>query len=1443
MQLCEGDPWGPWMKGIFTPCFSQLTFMSAFAVFILLGGIYRLIVLLNRSGFNKPLRKIHWVKLACCAILLLSHCGSIGYKIYHANWYWYQLYATIRDLICWALVTFIICLEFKLGTKHSKILRAWWVMYYIGIIVVLQALRVGDSDQYHGYDRIDATVRFATAAILVVLGLFVKEGVEEEERQRLIEKQRVFGTLSLLEVEGTRNPYEAANFFSKFFLVWPGSIVALGYKRPLDFADLWHLTKEDTAETCVAKLEQNWAEQLRKPNPSLFRAFWAVHGRMFILSGLGKLTQDISVMSAPIILYFIIKYLEDKDATVLMGLVWVAAIALVLLCQSLGANLCSFTVTRIANQVRAATTGIVYRKAVRVSSAGKSQFTAGEIQNYQSVDANRIAVLIPLYHLAWSAPLQIIIALTMMSRFLGIATLAGAGVALFMIPLSSFASGRMLRYQKGLVVFRDKRIRIISEMLSGIRLIKFFNWENFFAERVLTVRETEINQQKKSSYAGAVMFFFVNNAPLLVALATFTTYVLLGNQLNPQITFTALSFIYTLRVPIGFIPMMIGGIVESKLSINRIQRFLMAEDMDTTSIEKVPLPDRDVIQVINASFKWSKEAQADTLSEINFTVKKGELVAVVGTVGSGKSSLMSALLGEMHKTGGRVLLNGSVAYVPQQAWMQNATLRANILFGKQFVEAKYRHCIDCCELMPDIHILPNRDMTEIGEKGINLSGGQKQRISLARAMYQNADIYLFDSPLSAVDAHVGSAIFENMILGGLSNTARIFVTHQLDILNRVDKIIVMHDGKIAEMGTYPELMAAGKCFAELVQKHVVDQDQAHAKAEEQESEAPQKKKANGASASAGAKASDGKLIEQEERKEGAISWRVYQTYLKSAGYGAAATTLFLFVIEAITAFAADGWLAIWANSPNPASYYKFVYLGIGAAIFMLTMCRALMYVHTTITAARTLHNTLLSRIIRVPMSFFDTTPIGRVINRFSRDQASVDAVLPTALSPALNTGLACVAIITVISVVTPYFLVPLLPIAYMMYFLHQYYMSSLREMQRLDSISRSPIYALFSETLNGIATIRSYEMLPAFIFDNDYKIDRNMKALFVVNGIARWFAIRLELICNCIVTLAALFCILQKDTIPPSLAGLSISYAMTLIGTLSYLIKQSVDVETNIISVERIVEYQNLPLEGSHEVSEVSTSSSWPEYGGIEIKNLKVRYREGLDLVLSGVNASIKPHEKIGIVGRTGAGKSSLFLALFRMVEAYKGTIIIDGINIAKIGLAILRSRLAIIPQDPVLFTGTIRSNLDPFDNFQDTEIWDVLEGIQLKSAIEKMPNKLDSLVVENGDNFSVGQRQLFCLGRALLRKAKILLMDEATASVDIETDALIQKTIREKCKDVTVLTIAHRINTILDSDRVMVLDKGQVIEFDTPTNLSSNPNSIFYSLLQESRKNSSQGQ
>eukprot|EP00026_Physarum_polycephalum_P000616 Phypoly_transcript_00617.p1 GENE.Phypoly_transcript_00617~~Phypoly_transcript_00617.p1 ORF type:complete len:1440 (+),score=150.89 Phypoly_transcript_00617:1-4320(+) len=1429
--LCGGGPWE-----LYTECFLQLSAMSAISLFLIVGGIYRFSQLSKvGSKSSEYFNKVQKLKILLCLLVAVSFLGIFLVKYFYVNKeLWFHIVSDLRDFISWTFCVFVIWREFRIGAAHSWIVRAWWVLEYLGSALLLEIVILQPEELRHAFELHEAAARFALIGVITILGLWVKGEDSHSAYQKLLNKKDAnsnFGYSSsrLFELEGVKNPLDSANIFSKMFFSWPSSLLAMGSKNALEISDLWGLPEQDTAEYCITKLEQNWEAQKLRKNPSLFKAVCVAHWRAIFLSGIGKLIQDAGIVASPIILNKLIQFFEPWDLPFYYGLYWTLILFVSFIVQSIAGNLSLFATTRTGNQIQSAITAIVYRKTMHINSTAKDEFSSGEILNYQSVDANIVALAIPQLHMIWSVPLQLAVVTYLLWYYMGLSMLAAIGVLVVIAPINIWVTWKMSGFQKSIMMFRDSRVRLMNELISGIRLVKFFNWETYFFKRVNDVRNSELGEHYKYAYARAILSFFFMGSGIMLTMALFAMYSLVGNVLDAEVAFTILALINVVRLSFNLLPMSVISLVEAKESLKRIQRFLLAEDMDYKGIGD-PIDEDVTVQVVGGFFQWKKDSTTPTLQNINLNINRGELVAVVGPVGSGKSSLIAALLGEIHKVGGEVRVDRSVAYVPQQPWIQNASLRANILFGKRFDAKLYQNCVACCELTQDIDMLQSGDATEIGEKGINLSGGQKQRVSLARALYQNASVYLLDAPLSAVDAHVGNAIFDNMIKGALRKKTRIFVTHQLDLLPRVDRIIVMENGSIVQMGTYEELMNTGTNFAEFVMK-LSQETKAETKTKPTPVTSAPKKIQN-------ADRSEGKIIVAEGKQQGAVMWRVYLQFAKYMGIFA--TIFFIFVAfgESSTLFASLWWASRWTNAATLSNtdYFLMVFLILEFASLVFSFIKGFTVYTSALRAARKLHTAMVEKVLQSPLSFFDTTPVGRILNRVAKDTASVDAILPLTINTAVGTIFRLLGMLGIISLVTPQFLVPLVPISYLFFFLQKYCLSTTREVHRLDAVSKSPIYAQFSETLNGISTIRAFSVAQEFVYDNERKIDRNSRALFAVNAIARWFTFRMELICNLIVIVSTLACVLLRDNISPSLAGLSISTALSLTQTLFHFIKSTTDVETNVVSVERVMEYADLPIEKPYLVAEASVPPEWPNEGTIEFNNLSLRYRAGLEPVLSGVTMTLKPREKIGIVGRTGAGKSSLFLALLRLVEAESGFIFIDGENIATVNLSTLRSRLAIIPQDPTLFTGTVRSNLDPADAYSDSRIWSALESVHMKEAIEQFPEGIHSSVVENGGNFSVGQRQLLCLGRALLRNSKILLMDEATASVDMETDELIQQTIQSACKNMTVLTIAHRINTVLHSDRILVMDHGRVAELDTPKNLSANEDSLFYSLLQESR-------
>uniref|UniRef100_A0A671QV01 Canalicular multispecific organic anion transporter 2-like n=1 Tax=Sinocyclocheilus anshuiensis TaxID=1608454 RepID=A0A671QV01_9TELE len=1280
------------------------------------------------------------------------------------------------------------------------------------------------------------------------------------------------------------------------------SMAIKGYKSPLENKDLWLLNKQDSSELVVPNLLNEWEVEKSKaqsslklkagpgaePNhmsvspeeeeeeeevllskwkevrqPSFLRALLRAFGPYFLIGSAFKLLQDLITFVNPQLLRLLIDFTKQTNAP----LWWGYSLAFLMFGTSLLQTLilhqhfqyCFVTGMRL----RSGIIGAIYRKALAITNEAKRSSTVGEVVNLMSVDAQRFMDLTTFLNMLWSAPLQIILALFFLWQNLGPSVLAGVAVMVLLIPFNAFIAMKTRTYQVEQMKHKDDRIKLMNEILNGIKVLKLYAWEVSFKEKILQIRQKELTVLRKTAYLSALSTMAWTSAPFMVALTTFAVYVTVDekNVLDAEKAFVSLSLFNILRFPLNMLPQVISSIVQASVSLKRIQDFLSHDELDPESVDRRNNASGNGADVINGTFSWAKQDQA-TLDNINVMVPQGSLLAVVGHVGCGKTSLVSALLGEMEKQEGQISIRGSVAYVPQQAWIQNATLRDNILFGRPYVEQRYRCVLEACALTPDLEVLPGGDQTEIGEKGINLSGGQRQRVSLARALYSEADVYLLDDPLSAVDAHVAKHIFDNVIgpEGALKGKTRILVTHGISFLPQVDNILVMVDGRVSEMGSYQDLLKQNGAFAEFLRNYsledIIEDDESvrlssvccrqmsimsndlenpkkmsrrRRCSERKHPESPTEKKEPKLE----------KLIQAETAETGRVKFKVYWEYAKAVGPFLSLFICFLYGCQSAASIGANFWLSEWTNdaqhnrTQDQVSMRVGVYAALGISQGVLVMFSSFTLALGKIQAARKLHQTLLDNKFHTPQSFFDTTPIGRIINRFSKDIYVIDEVLPSTILMFLGTFFASLSTMIVIICSTPIFALVIGPLALIYFFVQRFYVATSRQLKRLESVSRSPIYSHFSETITGTSVIRAYGRNAAFVLMSDMKVDENQKSYYPGIVSNRWLGVRIEFIGNCIVLFAALLAVIGKDKLSPGLVGLSVSYALQVTMSLNWMVRMTSDLESNIVAVERVKEYSETQTEAPWIVTDKQPPPDWPPKGNVEFADYSVRYREGLDLVLRNISLKVEGGEKIGIVGRTGAGKSSMTLCLFRLLEAADGEIVIDEVKISEIGLHDLRSKLTIIPQEPVLFSGTLRMNLDPFEKYSDEEVWKALELSHLKRFVSNQTSKLDLECCEGGENLSVGQRQLVCLARALLRKTRILVLDEATAAVDLETDDLIQSTIRTQFEDCTVFTIAHRLNTIMDYTRVLVLDKGQIAEFDTPTNLIAQKG-IFYGMAKD---------
>uniref|UniRef100_A0A8C5SIT5 ABC-type glutathione-S-conjugate transporter n=1 Tax=Laticauda laticaudata TaxID=8630 RepID=A0A8C5SIT5_LATLA len=1088
----------------------------------------------------------------------------------------------------------------------------------------------------------------------------------------------------------------------------------------------------------------------------------------------------------------IINFVSDPEAYLWQGYVFAVLLFLTALVQSLCLQQYFQLCFEVGMNLRTSLVAAIYKKALTVSNVTRKESTVGETVNLMSVDAQRFMDFTVYMHQLWSSPLQIIISLVFLWTELGPSVLAGIGVLVLLIPLNAVLVTKSRRIQVKNMKHKDERMKIMNEILNGIKILKFFAWELSFQKQVEKIRAWELKGLLHFFHLQSFGIFIFSCAPILVSVATFAVYVMVDedNILDAQKAFTSIALFNILRFPLGMFPLTLSSMVQVSISTDRLERYLGSEDLNTSAIWHNSIPGK---LILGFSLGWSEQIN------ITLEIAHGSLVAIVGSVGSGKSSLISAMLGEMENIKGHINIQGSMAYVPQQAWIQNATLKDNIIFGSSLDETRYQQVLEACALHPDLKLLPGGDLTEIGEKGINLSGGQKQRVSLARAVYSNADIYLLDDPLSAVDAHVGRHIFDKVLgpEGLLQNKTRILVTHNLSFLAQVDDIVVLEAGTVTERGSYSTLLANSGSFAQLLNTYGNQQDNIH------EEEAM------------------GKVI---TIAKDTVKLFTYLRYFRAIGWGLSICILIGNIGQAASFIGFNLWLSDWTN--DALHYQNETYpvtrdmrVGIYGTLGLFLLIATGLASFGTIRASRVMHEQLLSNILRVPMSFFDSTPTGRIVNRFAKDIFTVDETIPISLRSWMNCFFMILSTLVIICIATPYFAIITLLLGILYYFILQFYVATSRQLRRLDSVTRSPIYSHFGETVSGLSVIRAFGHQERFLQHNEKIVDVNQKSVYSWLVSNRWLAVRLELVGNLTVFFAALLAVFVKNSLNSGIVGLSISSAMNITQTLNWLVRMTSELETNIVAIERLNEYTEIKNEAPW-VTTQRPPSQWPNNGEITFIDYKVRYRPELELVLDGINCDIKGTEKIGVVGRTGAGKSSLTNCLFRILEAAGGKILIDGLDIATLGLHDLREKLTIIPQDPILFSGTLRMNLDPFDQYSDEDIWHTLELAHLKSYVQALPEGLSSPVSEGGENLSVGQRQLVCLARALLRKSKILILDEATAAVDMETDHLIQETIRSEFANCTVITIAHRLHTIMDSHRVLVLQEGKIVEFDNPEEL-----------------------
>ncbi|XP_010269959.1 PREDICTED: putative ABC transporter C family member 15 isoform X2 [Nelumbo nucifera] len=1403
----------------------------------------------------------------CCSTLLFgSHLLILimllkGNGI-HCKFTMTALLAETMQIISWLITLSALFNIWRARSlKLPFILRAWWVYSFLQSIICIALdtyYILTDQGSPTIGDYGDLVGLFASTYLF---GISIKGTTGIHLFENDITDPLLDGKTEKHAEENRKSPYGRATLFQLITFSWLNPLFAVGIKKPLEKDEIPDVDTKDSAGFLSHSFDDslNCVKQRDSTtNPSIYKAIFLFIRKKAAINAMFAVICAGASYVGPYLIDDFVKFLSEKGQHspwhgYLLALAFLGA----KMVETVSQRQWIFGARQLGLRLRTALISQIYKKGLHLSSQSRQSHTSGEIINYISVDIQRITDFIWYVNTIWMLPIQISLAMYILNMNLGTGSLAALAATAIVMSCNIPITRIQKRFQSKIMDSKDDRMKATSEVLRNMKTLKLQAWDTRYLHKLESLRKIEYNWLWKSLRLSAITAFIFWGSPTFISVTTFGACILLGIPLTAGRVLSALATFRILQDPIFNLPDLLSVIAQAKVSVDRVASYLQEDEIQTDAVVFSPKDESGLeIEIKTGKFSWNPESKSPTLEGINLKVKRGMKVAICGTVGSGKSSLLSCILGEIPKLSGTVKISGTKAYVPQSPWILTGNVRENILFGNPYESAMYNRTIEACALMKDFELFSCGDLTEIGERGINMSGGQKQRIQIARAVYQDADIYLLDDPFSAVDAHTGTKLFQDCLMGILKDKTILYVTHQVEFLPAADLILVMQNGRITQAGRFEELLKQNTGFELLVGAHsqalesvLTVENSSRTLQSDSECEAD----LHTTSAGIARQESDhnlspeitdkgGRLLQDEEREKGSIGKEVYWSYI-TAVWGGALIPIILLAQSTfqVLQIASNYWMA-WASPPTAGTkpvvemsilFLVYILLSVGSSLCVLV--RALLVATAGLLTSENFFKNMLHAVLRAPMSFFDSTPTGRILNRASTDQSVLDLEMAGRLGWCAFSIIQILGTIAVMSQVAWQVFALFIPVTAICIWYQRYYTPTARELARLDGIQRAPILHHFAESLAGAATIRAFDQEDRFIEANLSLIDNHSRPWFHNVSAMEWLSFRLNILSNFVFAFSLVLLVsLPEGIINPSIAGLAVTYGLNLNVLQASVIWNMCNAENKMISVERILQYSKITSEASLVIEECRPPNNWPETGAICFKNLQIRYAEHLPSVLKNITCTFPGKKKVGVVGRTGSGKSTLIQAIFRIVEPKEGTIEIDGVDICNIGLHDLRSRLSIIPQDPTMFEGTVRGNLDPLEQYSDNEIWEALDKCQLGDLVRRKEDKLDSTVVENGENWSVGQRQLFCLGRALLKKSSILVLDEATASVDSATDGVIQKIISQEFKDCTIVTIAHRIHTVIDSDLVLVLSEGRVVEYDTPAKLLEREDSFFSKLIKE---------